>query len=269
MSQLKKGLAIQFYEGTYPANGKSGYYYDQIVEWNDLELEDRHDFIQWLFPDNAKAPYLTEEDVYYFWTNNFIRERVIYATLRMMRFYGWKFILVDGKLKLTLIDKKYIYNNRTGLQITHNYLRLTRMMKFLRQIGLFSLSTYVFLMLCRSMRCTPGLLDKVRSMGSLAFWIKTQPYIKHSEPTVYRTLKKQPIVSPYVYYSYENDDSDDEKESENNIVFSSDEEDAEENVNIYDIDDDDDVYYTQTDIFNDNGFKKNERTQFLQQQLLY
>lgn len=168
-------MLILFYQGKIPANGKEGYYFNNIMNWTDYELERRHDFIQWLFPEASK---LNSQTLKRFRKDRKLRKLIIRATLHMLLFYGytidvknWK---VDQVKKLYRIDRGKVI----GLYSTHNYKRLTRIMRFLVNVNMSELSALVFLSLCHAMQDDLKFRDKVKQSGSLPIWMATQPYLK-------------------------------------------------------------------------------------------
>ena len=135
-------MIIEFYTNT----NTIGYTLDQILGWNDANLEKKHDYIQILFPlteksnYNKNAPILTEKDISQFRTNKLIRSNVKKALERMLTFYGF------SKPKLY-----YVWDGKKDQWLTkqnHNFLRLTRIMKFLQLINMKYESIRIFLGLC-------------------------------------------------------------------------------------------------------------------------
>jgi hypothetical protein len=172
---------ILFYKNIIPANGKEGYYLNDILKWSDLELEVRHDYIQWLFPletagQNASAPTLTEDDIITFQTDPDIREMVFKATLKMLRFYGFSLNTNWSVDQIRKLD--HIINGQViGLYSEHNYLRITRIMKFLNIIRMERLSEIFFLTMCETVSSDETLHKKVKGK-TLQFWMNTQPFLQ-------------------------------------------------------------------------------------------
>jgi hypothetical protein len=95
----------------------------EILSFNDDQLERTHDYIQWLFPliepsfYNAQAPLLDKETIVEFQNNQQLRDNVIIAWMRMMKFYlSYNWISCGN----------------------HNYLRITRILTFLSYCNLRS-----------------------------------------------------------------------------------------------------------------------------------
>ena len=175
---------IRFYQGKYPANGKKGYLFNDIVnKWSDYELEIRHDYIQWLFPDpiggiNPRGSKLTAVDLKVFKKNIKIRSNVINATVRMLLFYGYQINSDDWSLQRVKEIKRKERGRWIGLYATHNYLRITRILHFLNQIEMSFLSIIVFWAMCEAMRDDPEFRIKVKSDGALPIWMNTQKFLQ-------------------------------------------------------------------------------------------
>lgn len=172
---------IDFYKDKINANGKKGYKFSEIIDWDDYRLEVEHDFIQWIFPDktggvNINAPKLTDKDISIFKKDENIRKNVLKAVTRMMSFYGY--IFIEGDViqikKLKRMEKGIII----GLYSSHNYRRLTRMMIFLNKIDMKILSQMIMLSLCYAMHKEKTLRDKIIGTDTLKYWFSTQEYLK-------------------------------------------------------------------------------------------
>lgn len=119
---------------------------DEILSWGDEELEDVHDFIQWLFPlpersgANPEAPVLDAETVRTFHETPAMQERLRRAFERMLRFYGLRW---DGDT----VSRAEDFRGRAQNWLwpgNHNHLRLTRMMRSLLVLGLEAESKGLF-----------------------------------------------------------------------------------------------------------------------------
>lgn len=111
---MQNETLIEFLRGTGPDS--RGRYHADILKFSDKELEETHDYIQWLFPlrDESAAvpgsPFLESEDVVrVIREDEDIQENLVMALVRMHRFYE---------------------NNDFWLrQGDHNHLRITRILK--------------------------------------------------------------------------------------------------------------------------------------------
>jgi len=108
-----------------------------------ISIEDAHDYIQWVFPLNTEssadpdAPLLTEEARRAFAWDEVLKDRVQKSLAVMLRFYGLERLpLPDDKL---VVIRAVTFPDRRGVWIwpnNHNHLRLTRIIRSLRLIGL-------------------------------------------------------------------------------------------------------------------------------------
>ena len=101
----------------------------EILAWDDELLESVHDYVQWLFPlpepsmFNSDAPLLTEADIAAARSDDVIQTNVRASFARMLRFYGLTPETADR-------PKTWV------CQADHNHLRITRILRSLRLLGL-------------------------------------------------------------------------------------------------------------------------------------
>jgi hypothetical protein len=130
---------IGFYSGTQPDH--RGRFLHEIQEWPDDQLESVHDYIQWLFPlpersgFNMAAPVLNRESIQEFRRRPELQEKLRVSFLRMMNFYGFE--VRSGK-HITVTRAPNFAAKATGwLSLdNHNHLRITRILRCLRLLGL-------------------------------------------------------------------------------------------------------------------------------------
>ena len=205
---------IKFYTNLYPANNKKDYYFRDIVgKWDDYKLEVKHDFIQWLFPDNTggvnpKAPKLTKRDVEEFRKNPVLRSNVVKATLRMLLFYG--FTIKGSTVEQVLPLNRRSLGRTIGLFSTHNYKRITRILDFLVHIKMEYLSALFFLAMCQAIKSNHILLSKVVKNRSMKKWMSTQPFlIKHVHTySIDKMTGKQPKRSQVLDWTIDDPSSE-------------------------------------------------------------
>jgi hypothetical protein len=108
-----------------------------IWSWSDNELEQCHDFIQWMFPldepssVNADAPLVTQEDQASFRSDFVLRNAYQRSLKRFLQFLGLG-IAADGSVGRAInFDSKEAVWKYTN----HNCLRITRLLKSLRLLG--------------------------------------------------------------------------------------------------------------------------------------
>ena len=110
---------LRFYEGT--GTDDRGRRLDDVWRFSDEQLEDVHDYIQWLFPltersaFNPGAPIIDEATIQRFRTDEALQNNLERSYQRMREFYR---------------DMQWVTPGN------HNFLRLTRILKSLTLLGL-------------------------------------------------------------------------------------------------------------------------------------
>jgi len=107
--------------------------------WSDDELEEVHDFIQWLFPlpepsrFNPDAPLLTREDIAAFQGDKLLRANLRRSFERFLTFLGLT-VREDGQV----IEGPNFASRRadTWAFPNHNWLRISRVLRSLTLLGL-------------------------------------------------------------------------------------------------------------------------------------
>lgn len=130
---------IRFYAGAAPDD--SGRYLRDIHIWPDERLERTHDYIQWLFPlkersgFNPHAPVLDEKAIGEFRRRPELRKKLHTSFVRMLLFYG--FTLKDGTPLQVVRASSFADRSQVWLSwMNHNHLRITRILKSLKLLGL-------------------------------------------------------------------------------------------------------------------------------------
>jgi hypothetical protein len=125
----------RFFAGGEDDQGRT---FDEILGWDDARLEMVHDYIQWIFPlpersgANPWAPVLNAETIAAIRGDAEMRGRLGAAFLRMLAFYG--FALEGNRVAES---PRFAAASRNWLHAgNHNHLRLTRMLRSLRVLGL-------------------------------------------------------------------------------------------------------------------------------------
>jgi hypothetical protein len=128
---------VKFYRGE--GRDSEGRLLSDIWAWGNRELEDVHDFIQWLFPlpepsrFNPDAPLVTKEDVAAFEADERLRENLVRSFERMLAFLGLSWTedgqVVEGSNFAARVPEVWSLPN-------HNWLRITRILHCLRLFGL-------------------------------------------------------------------------------------------------------------------------------------
>ena len=110
----------------------------EIAGWDDERLEMVHDYIQWLFPlpersgANPSAPVLDAESIAAIRGDAEMQRRLRAGFERMLTFYGFERMgdaLVEGP-RFRAASRNWLHAGN------HNHLRLTRMLRSLRVLGL-------------------------------------------------------------------------------------------------------------------------------------
>jgi hypothetical protein len=111
---------------------------DEIIRWDDKEIENSHNIIQWLFPldkpslNVANTPVMTGHEIEEFRRDPELRNGVLRSLARMLRFYGLRMATPD-----MVIVKGKDFDQKSGwiYPRNHNYKRITRILKSLRLLG--------------------------------------------------------------------------------------------------------------------------------------
>lgn len=121
-----------------------------ILAWDDDRLEAVHDFIQWLFPlpepsgANPSAPVLDAATIAAFHATPAMRERLRASLDRLLRFYGLEWDPAASTPTLRRAPN-FTQRARNWLSImNHNHLRLTRILRSTRLLGLAAESDALF-----------------------------------------------------------------------------------------------------------------------------
>lgn len=145
---------LDFYRGGCDDEGRT---LGEILAWPDAELEAVHDFIQWLFPlpersgANPDAPILDAATIDVFRQSLELQQRLHQSFLRMLRFYGFDFDAESVHAATNFPSR----SSNWLIPGNHNHLRLTRMLRSLRLLGLTSESSALFQALSRIYRQHP------------------------------------------------------------------------------------------------------------------
>ena len=140
---MSDSALLRFYRGEGADHG--GRYLEEILGWDDQQLEEVHDFIQWLFqldepsPVNPFAPVVTAEDRRMFQTDKVLSSNVRRSFLRMLAFYGFRLVEDNAGVR---VERSENWPRRASSWLqpsNHNYLRLTRIIK---SLGLLNLSEH-------------------------------------------------------------------------------------------------------------------------------
>jgi Opioid growth factor receptor (OGFr) conserved region len=129
---------VAFYRGE--AADYQGRMLDDIWSWDDRRLEERHDYIQVLFPMpevsqfNTQAPLLDDATLTQFRADDAIQANLLQSFQVMLRFYGFR---LDEQTGNVFEADNFAERAREWLfPGDHNHLRITRILKCLTLCGL-------------------------------------------------------------------------------------------------------------------------------------
>ena len=127
---------VEFYRLNEPDS--VGRMLSEYWSWDDQTLEFCHDFIQWMFPldeasaFNPDAPLLTEEDCEAFGRDSLLQNCVRRSLKRFMAFLGLEIGSEGAVGRSANFDRRIAVWNG----MNHNWLRITRLLKSLRLLGM-------------------------------------------------------------------------------------------------------------------------------------
>ena len=135
MNNMFESKIIRFYENRVSDN--HGRFLTTMQHYNHEQLENIHDYIQWMFPSsimsavNKSAPILKQKDVIYIKNSEKIKENMRISLMVITDFLGLAKDYNENKF--------FIKNDRIKKWLTptnHNFLRISRI---LRSLNLFDL----------------------------------------------------------------------------------------------------------------------------------
>ncbi|MCJ1364331.1 hypothetical protein MMC16_003441 [Acarospora aff. strigata] len=141
-SNNTKPALVRFYE--HPNGGEDfrGRTLSSILNWRDDDLEYVHNFIQILFPlpegspINSQAPVIDRATFEAFHSRPELRARLRESFVRMLSFYGFALQETGGELKISPAANFRTAAKNWFQPYSHNHLRITRIIRSLRVLGL-------------------------------------------------------------------------------------------------------------------------------------
>jgi len=152
----ERSRLLSFYAGAGPDD--RGRFLREILQWSDDELERTHDYIQWLFPltepsgFHPGAPLLDAESIREFQSRPELQSNLRISFIRMLVFLGFE-LHEDNPLRVTPSESFPERSQNWLTPSNHNHLRITRILKSLRLLGLEEEAAAFF-------RCLEGLYGK-------------------------------------------------------------------------------------------------------------
>ena len=141
-----------------------------ILDFTNEQLESVHDYIQWLFPTfevsqfNPIAPVFTGDTAINFVQSGLILENARTAFDRILQFYGMAYLDTTNKQAVV----RYDFSNNWVTRGDHNFLRLTRILKFLNIVGMHNEADALFAALCGVYAAQPVVVGR----RTLKFWLE-------------------------------------------------------------------------------------------------
>lgn len=138
-------LLVRFYDPTNPAPDPKGRTVSSILALPDTELEYRHDYIQLLFPlpeasaFHASAPVIDSATFTAFRTRPELQSQLTKSLTRMLHFYGFEASRSqagDSNVDIVRGDNFKRASKNWVKRFNHNHLRITRIIRCLRVLGL-------------------------------------------------------------------------------------------------------------------------------------
>ncbi|MCC3407598.1 MAG: hypothetical protein JGK17_18770 [Microcoleus sp. PH2017_10_PVI_O_A] len=148
-NSTKQNKILAFYLGQQPDS--QGRAIDDIWSWDYEQLECVHNYIQWLFPlkeksrFNSSAPTLDDEVIQAFRTSEELRNSLVKSFNVLLAFYGLK--CHEGEnAEIVIIKSEEYFSRKTEWieRFNHNYLRLTRILTSLTELGLKNYALALF-----------------------------------------------------------------------------------------------------------------------------
>jgi hypothetical protein len=168
-----KGHLLGFYSGAEPDS--RGRLLTEVQNWSDEELERTHDYIQWLFPldepsgFNMNAPILDASTIHEFASRIELRRNLRTSFLRMLSFYGME--LLHSHPPRVVRAASFAERSRNWITPSnHNHLRITRILKSLRLLGLEAEAVALFECLVDIYRVEAAKAHRGISEETFQFW---------------------------------------------------------------------------------------------------
>lgn len=173
---------VQFYDPILNAPDDEGRTLSSILSWSDSKLEYCHDYIQQIFPlperspINPSAPTISRQIFAAFRQRADLRGRLRQSFTRILAFYGLEQRLAaaaSGRIEdvvLTIVKAQNFdkASKRWVTQFDHNHLRITRIIRCLRVLGLEQ-EAYAFYFQLKSVcEAWGGMI----SQKSFTFWTR-------------------------------------------------------------------------------------------------
>jgi Opioid growth factor receptor (OGFr) conserved region len=160
---------IRFFNGGVDDDGRR---LEEILRWDDMRLEMVHDYIQWIFPlpeasgANPLAPVLDAEAIATIRADVAMKGRLRAAFERMLEFYGFVLegdAVVEGP-RFATASRNWLHPGN------HNHLRLSRILRSLRVLGLENEAAALWEALRRLYERETAVGRRVITTETFGFW---------------------------------------------------------------------------------------------------
>lgn len=118
-----------------------------VLNFDDEKLEHTHNYIQWLFPMvepdywNRETPKLTDDDIVVFKCSREMKERVVRSLIFILKFWGLRLSIRNYiGIMVRKGDDYEIKSKQWQTGMNHNFLRITRVLHCLNDLGMFEIS---------------------------------------------------------------------------------------------------------------------------------
>lgn len=161
-------ILIDFYTNTQTDNYNR--FLNEILNFDKVQLENTHNYIQWLFPNYQRSQFYPESPILKtniinaFVNNNQCKENLLKAFNLMLNFYG--FVKKGNKI---ILAEDFELKKSIWLTVgNHNFLRLTRILKSMNSLGFKNEATELQKLLKEIYLTYPNIIGK----KTAEFWEK-------------------------------------------------------------------------------------------------
>lgn len=167
-------LLVDFYDSRVCGKDPRRRTLEDILNYNDPQLEHGHDYIQIIFPlpegspFNWEAPVITRHVFDEFRSRPDLRGNLQRSFHRILSFYGFDESSNDGGIQVTRSENHLKQFRNWVTRVDHNHLRITRIIRSLRVLGLEEHAQAFYHALLEVDRDFPGRISK----GSIMYWTR-------------------------------------------------------------------------------------------------
>ncbi|GAB7360106.1 hypothetical protein MBLNU230_g7869t1 [Neophaeotheca triangularis] len=139
MANPNPPFLVQFFDPDIKAQDHCSRTLDDILSWPDKDLETSHDYIQFVFPlpessdFNNRAPIVTPKVRQAFLSDERLQNRMRQVYARILRFYG---LQLEPSGEISKAANFATASKAWRRRFDHNHLRITRIIRSLRVLGL-------------------------------------------------------------------------------------------------------------------------------------